>query len=67
MLKSKIYCMCLHEHHLDNLIKLKYIPVGLGSHEFSDNWLKDNTKINISKKILIMESILFITGFGKIF
>lgn len=67
MLKSKIYCMCLHEHHLNNLIKLKYIPVGLGSHEFSDSWLKDNTKINISKKILIMGSILFITGFGKIF
>ena len=50
MLKSKIYCMCLHEHHLNNLIKLKYIPVGLGSHEFSDSWLKDNTKINISEK-----------------
>ena len=50
MFKSKIYCMCLHEHHLNNLIKLNYIPVGLGKNKFSNSWLKDNTKNNISEK-----------------
>ena len=62
MLKSKIYCMCLHEHHLNNLIKLKYIPVGLGSHEFSDSWLKDNTKINISEKNKQLPSNQYVTN-----
>jgi hypothetical protein len=42
--------MCLHEHHLNNLVKLNYIPVGLGKNIFSNNWLKDNTENNISKK-----------------
>ena len=50
MIKSKIYCMCLHDHHLNNLIKLNYTPVGLGNNKFSNIWLKDNTKNNISKK-----------------
>ena len=30
MQNPKIYCMCLDEHHLENLKKLNYIPVGLG-------------------------------------
>ena len=46
----KIFCMCLHNHHLQNLKKLKYVPVGLGENNFSDEWIKDNTKINISHK-----------------
>ena len=50
MIKSKIYCMCLHDHHLNNLIKLNYTPVGLGNNKFSNIWLKDNTKNNISEK-----------------
>ena len=45
-----IYCMCLHEHHLKNLKKLKYIPVGLGQQMFSKEWLRDNTGENISNK-----------------
>ena len=67
MLDSKIYCMCLHEHHLNNLVKLNYIPVGLGKNIFSNNWLKDNTENNISKKILTMVNTHFTIGFGKIF
>ena len=47
---TKIYCMCLNEHHLDNLKKLKYIPVGLGSKNFSSEWTRDNTGENISYK-----------------
>jgi len=47
---TKIFCMCLHDHHLQNLKKLNYIPVGLGKNAFSNDWLKDNTGINISYK-----------------
>ena len=67
MQNSKIYCMCLHEHHLANLKKLNYVPVGLGKNNFSSEWLRDNKDINISEKILIMVNTLFIIGFGKIF
>ena len=42
--------MCLNSHHLNNLKKLNYIPVGLGNNNFSDEWLRDNTGINISSK-----------------
>ena len=50
MSSPKIFCMCLHEHHLNNLKKLNYIPVGLGKSEYSDEWLKDNTGDNITEK-----------------
>lgn len=50
MSDPKIFCMCLHNHHLENLKKLKYIPVGLGKNEYSDEWQRDNTLINISEK-----------------
>ena len=50
MIPNKIFCMCLNSHHLDNLKKLNYIPVGLGRNEFSNEWLKDNTGMNISEK-----------------
>tara|TARA_X000000950_G_scaffold70874_1_gene87931 strand:+ start:277 stop:1092 length:816 start_codon:yes stop_codon:yes gene_type:complete len=42
--------MCLHDHHLQNLKKLNYIPVGLGKNGFSNDWLKDDTGINIAYK-----------------
>tara|TARA_B100001059_G_C17778889_1_gene552929 strand:+ start:577 stop:1416 length:840 start_codon:yes stop_codon:yes gene_type:complete len=50
MQKSKIYCMCLHDHHLNNIKKLDYIPVGLGKNKFSNEWLKDSENLNISDK-----------------
>ena len=50
MKEPKIFCMCLHDHHLKNLKKLNYIPVGLGKSKFSNEWLKDNTLTNISRK-----------------
>ena len=46
----KIFCMCLNEHHLTNLKKLNYVPVGLGNNNFSHEWTRDNTGINISYK-----------------
>tara|TARA_B100001057_G_C22804614_1_gene932848 strand:- start:391 stop:1230 length:840 start_codon:yes stop_codon:yes gene_type:complete len=50
MQNPKIYCLCLHEHHLENLKKLNYIPVGLGENHFSNQWIRDNKNINISQK-----------------
>ncbi len=50
MHNSKIYCMCLHDHHLENIKKLNYVPVGLGKNNFSKEWLSDNTGLNISEK-----------------
>ena len=46
----KMYCMCLNDHLLENVKKLNYFPVGLGSNTFSDEWMRDNTGKNISKK-----------------
>ncbi len=42
--------MCLDDHHLENLIKLDYIPVGLGKNKFSNKWLGDNNGESISEK-----------------
>lgn len=50
MSNFQIFCMCLNEHHIDNIKKLKYIPVGLGDKSFSTEWLRDNTGQNISFK-----------------
>ena len=50
MKNFNIYCMCLHNHHLSNLKKLNYVPVGLGKNFFSEDWLRDNTGDNISDK-----------------
>ena len=55
-----IYCMCLDNSYLNIVKKLNYIPVGLKSKNFSDEWLLDNTLDNISKKILFMESTLLL-------
>jgi len=46
----KIYCMCLDDNYLEIVKKLNYIPVGLKNKNFSSEWLRDNTKINISEK-----------------
>ena len=34
MKNLKIYCMCLEDHHFDNVKALGYIPVGLGKNNF---------------------------------
>ena len=61
-----IFCLCLENNLLSKVKKLDYVPVGLGKDNFSNEWLRDNTKINISEKILFMENIPFIIGYGKI-
>jgi len=63
--KKKIFCMCLHEGHLQNLKKLNYVPVGLGKNNFSEEWLKDNTGENISHKNLNYGEYTFYYWFWK--
>ncbi len=50
MNSHKIFCMCLNSHHLENLKKLEYIPVGLGKQNYNSEWLRDDTGDNISSK-----------------
>ncbi len=50
MQNAKMYCLCLHNNTLPIIKKLGYVPVGLGSNKFSEEWLRDNTGENISNK-----------------
>ena len=42
--------MALNNENLDTIKNLNYIPVGLKNNNFSNEWLRDNTKVNISEK-----------------
>ena len=50
MQNATIFCLCLHNKVLPIIKKLEYIPVGLGTDNYSKEWLKDNTLENISFK-----------------
>ena len=50
MKNLKMYCLCLKNDSLNLVKNLGYIPVGLGQDNFSNEWLRDNTLINISSK-----------------
>jgi len=50
MTKLSIYCMAINNENLEKIKELKYIPVGLKNDNFSNEWLRDNTGDNISKK-----------------
>ena len=52
--------------HGDLINKLNYFPVGLGDKKFDSYFLSDKNGNQYRIKILIMENILFIIGFGKI-
>lgn len=45
-----MYCITSDENDLTLIENLKYIPVGLGSSNFSDKWIRDNKGDNISYK-----------------
>ncbi len=45
-----MYCITIHDNHLDLIKKIGYLPVGLGKNIKSNDFLKDNTKTNISNK-----------------
>ena len=50
MKNLSMFCLSLYGEHLNNLKKINYIPVGLGENSFNNEWLRDNTKQNISNK-----------------
>ena len=50
MKNLKMFCTTLEPNHYEFIKKLGYIPVGLGEKDFNNNWFKDNSGINISKK-----------------
>jgi hypothetical protein len=50
MKNLSMFCLSLYGEHLNNLKKINYIPVGLGENNFNNEWLRDNTKQNISNK-----------------
>ena len=50
MKNLSMFCLSLYVEHLNNLKKINYIPVGLGENNFNNEWLRDNTKQNISSK-----------------
>ena len=45
-----MFCICLNDNLLNRVSKLEYIPVGVGTEKFSQEWLLDNTGENISHK-----------------
>ena len=65
MTEIDLYCMCLNEHHLSNIKKLGYIPVGLGKSNFSNEWVKDDTGENISSKNSFYGEYTFYYWFWK--
>jgi hypothetical protein len=46
----KMYCFSLSNTNLEKIKKMNYTPVGLGKNKFDNNWLTDNSDINISFK-----------------
>ena len=42
--------MCVDNNYLDIVKKLNYVPVGLKNKNFSNEWITDNSLINISEK-----------------
>ena len=50
MKNLNMFCLTLEPNHYKFIIKLGYIPVGLGDKKFNDNWLSDKSGINISQK-----------------
>jgi len=50
MINIRMYCLCLHNRIFPIINSLGYIPVGLGSDNFSNEWLRDDSFENISFK-----------------
>jgi len=50
MHNAKMYCLSLHNNTLQLIKRMGYLPVGLGSDNFSKEWIRDNTLENISIK-----------------
>ena len=63
--KATIYCHSLYNKLLAQIKNVGYVPVGLGSENFSNEWLRDNTKINISHKNKYYAEYTFYYWFWK--
>jgi len=50
MKNLNIYCMALENSNLKKIKMLNYISIGLKKKNFTNDWLTDNTQINISSK-----------------
>ena len=46
----KMFCVTMNSKHLNFIKDIKYIPVGVGTEDFSKEFFRDNTGINISEK-----------------
>ena len=65
MKNYQMYCLSLHSENFDSLKKIHYTPVGLGNNIFTSEWLRDNTKINISHKNKYYGEYIFHYWFWK--
>ena len=54
-----MFCITLEDNHYEKIKDLGYLPVGLGTNIKNDNFLRDNTGYNISKKKPLLWRILF--------
>ena len=50
MTNISFFCLTLDPKHESEILKLNYIPVGLGEKKFSNNFFNDKTEKNISHK-----------------
>ena len=46
----KMFCVTMNSKHLNFIKDIKYIPVGVGTEDFSKEFFRDNKGINISEK-----------------
>ena len=65
MLDATIYCYSGHHKMLSEIKKIGYIPVGLGNDKFSEEWIRDNTLVNISHKNRYYAELTFYYWFWK--
>ena len=50
MKNLNMFCLSMKSNHLKFIKEINYIPVGLGTDEFSKDWFRDSTGDNISEK-----------------
>ena len=46
----RMFCISMNSNHLNFIKEINYLPVGLGKENFSKEWFRDNTGINITEK-----------------
>ena len=46
----KMFCLTMNSRHLNFIKEINYIPVGLGTSNFSKDYFRDNTGMNIAEK-----------------